>query len=137
MSDINHVILVGRLVRDAGLKYTNTGMAICKFSIAVNYRKKDGDKWSEKASFFDVILWGKSGESVNKYLVKGKQVGIEGELRQERWEKEGQNLSKVEIFASNVQLLGGQGSSQVQKPQENWPENTKPVDDNFTDDIPF
>jgi len=137
MSDINHVILVGRLVRDAELKYTNTGMAICKFSIAVNYRKKDGVKWSEKASFFDVVLWGKSGESVNKYLVKGKQVGIEGELRQERWEKEGKNLSKVEIFASNVQLLGGQGSSQAQKPQENWPENTKPVDDNFTDDIPF
>jgi len=139
MADINHVIIVGRLVRDAELKYTNSGMAVCKFSIAVNRRKKDGDQWVEEANFFDIVLWGKSGESINQYLVKGKQVGIEGELRQDRWEQDGQNRSKIEIFATNVQLLGGQGNGQgsSQKPQESKPAGTKPAEDDFTDDIPF
>jgi single-strand DNA-binding protein len=53
------------------------------------------------------VLWGRQGESLNQYLVKGKPVGVDGELRQERWEKDGQKRSKVEVVASNIQLLGG------------------------------
>ncbi|MBN1617367.1 MAG: single-stranded DNA-binding protein [Spirochaetales bacterium] len=109
MADVNHVILIGRLTRDAELKYTSGGMAVCKFAIAVNKRRKNGDQWVEEANFFDIVLWGRSGESINQYLVKGKQVAVEGELRQNRWEQDGQSRSKVEIVANNVQLLGGQG----------------------------
>jgi single-strand DNA-binding protein len=105
-ADINHVVLVGRLTRDAELKYTAGGQAVCKFSIAVNRNKKSGDQWVDEASFFDVTLWGRQGEAVNQYLVKGKQVGIDGELRQDRWEQDGQKRSKVEIVANNLQLLG-------------------------------
>jgi len=107
MADVNHVILIGRLTRDAELKYTAGGQAVCKFSLAVNRRRKSGDQWIEEANFFDVVLWGRSGEAINQYLVKGKQIAVEGELRQDRWEQDGQNRSKVEIMANNVQLLGG------------------------------
>ena len=107
MSDVNHVVLIGRCVRDAALTYTSGGMAICKFAIAVNARVKQGDSWADEASFFDVTVFGKTAESINRYLVKGKQVAIEGRLKQDRWEKDGQNHSRVVINADNVQLLGG------------------------------
>jgi single-strand DNA-binding protein len=110
-ADVNHVILIGRLTRDAELKYTAGGMAVCKFSLAVNRSRKSGDQWIEEGNFFDVVLWGRSGEAINQYLVKGKQVAVDGELRQDRWEQDGQKRSKVEIMANNVQLLGGGGGS--------------------------
>jgi len=112
VADVNHVILIGRLTRDAELKYTSGGMAVCKFAIAVNKRRKQGEQWVEEANFFDIVLWGRSGESLNQYLVKGKQVAVEGELHQNRWEQDGQARSKIEIMANNVQLLGGTGSGQ-------------------------
>jgi single-strand DNA-binding protein len=150
MADINHVVLVGRLTRDAELKYTTGGQAVCKFSIAVNRRKKSGDQWVDEANFFDIVLWGRQGESLNQYLLKGKQVGIEGELRQDRWEQDGQNRSKVEIVANNLQLLGGNspggggGAYQERRPAEDRPPRAdgpaggdSGPSDGFTDDIPF
>jgi single-strand DNA-binding protein len=142
--DINHVILIGRLTRDAELKYTGGGQAVCKFSIAVNRRKKSGDSWEDEANFFDIVVWGKQGESLHPYLVKGKMVGIDGELRQDRWQQDGQNRSKVEVISNNLQLLGG-GIGE-KKNFQNLPSNeitidTKPYnlpkDDGFADDIPF
>ncbi|HNY16137.1 MAG TPA: single-stranded DNA-binding protein [Treponemataceae bacterium] len=112
MADVNHVILIGRLTRDAELKYTSGGMAVCKFAIAVNKRRKQGEQWVDEANFFDIVLWGRSGETINQYLVKGKQVAVEGELHQNRWEQDGQSRSKIEINANNVQLLGGGAGGQ-------------------------
>jgi single-strand DNA-binding protein len=149
MADINHVVLVGRLTRNAELKYTNNGGAVSKFSIAINQRRKKDDQWVDEAHFFDIVLWGKTAESLNQYLVKGKQVGIEGQLRQNRWEQEGQARSKVEIFATNVMLLGGGsgggGGRQAGAPTEartgggggDLPEGGAPAPDTFEDDIPF
>jgi single-strand DNA-binding protein len=151
MVDINRVVLVGRLTRDAELKYTASGQAVCKFSVAVNRRRKNGEQWEDEANYFDVVLWGRQGESLNQYLVKGKAVAVDGELRQDRWQQDGQNRSKVEIVAGNIQLLGGapggtsggsagtQGSTQGSSPgswQNKNGDNT-PSDDNFSDDIPF
>ncbi|MDR0411641.1 MAG: single-stranded DNA-binding protein [Treponema sp.] len=157
MVDINHVILVGRLTRDAELKYTANGQAVCKFSIAVNRRRKQGEQWIDEANFFDVVVWGRQGESLNQYLVKGKLIGVDGELRQDRWEQDGQNRSKVEIVANNLQLLGGgqAGGTNASYPrtESNYsdkqshgpsyqsgvsqpPEHSAPRD-SFTDDIPF
>ncbi|OHD73691.1 MAG: single-stranded DNA-binding protein, partial [Spirochaetes bacterium RBG_16_67_19] len=107
MAGINHVVLVGNLTRDAELKFTNAGLAISKFSLAVNRRTKKGDTWQDEVDFFDAVFMGKGAEAVSQYLLKGKQVGIQGELRQNRWEQEGQKRSKVEIFVTNLQLLGG------------------------------
>jgi len=149
MADLNHVVLIGRLTRDAEIKYTAGGQAVCKFSIAVNRRKKVGDQWEDEANFFDIVLWGKQGESLQSYLVKGKMVGIDGELRQDRWQQDGQNRSKVEIIANYLQLLGGgqSGDKQNYQGQGGGSEGSysQPKDsgssagssDGFTDDIPF
>ena len=142
MADVNHVVLIGRLTRDAELKYTNTGFAVSKLSIAVNRRKKSDAGWTEEVSYFDVVLWGKVAEALNQYLIKGKQIAVDGELRQNRWEQDGQNRSKVEISANNIQLLGGGGGGKGPSqagggmPAGNT-EQSHTSEDNFEDDIPF
>jgi len=118
--EINHVTLIGRLTRDAELKYTSSGQAVCKFSIAVNRRKKNGDQWEDEANFFDIVVWGKQAESLSPYLLKSKMVGVDGELRQDRWQQDGQNRSKVEIIANYVQLLGGNNGSQKQESNDEF-----------------
>ena len=115
-ADINHIMIIGRLTRDADLKYTSGGFAISNFSIAVNRRRKNGDQWIEEANFFEINLYGKSAESLKPYLIKGKQVAVDGELRQDRWEQDGQPRSKVVIVANNVQLLGGNAGSSGSSP---------------------
>jgi len=107
MADVNHAILIGRLTRDAEIKYTNGGFPVSNFSIAINRRRKNGDQWVDEVHYFNITLFGKSAESLKPYLVKGKQVAVDGELRQDRWEQDGQTRSKVYIAANNVQLLGG------------------------------
>lgn len=129
MTDVNHVILIGRLTRDGELKYTSGGIAVCKFSIAVNKRRKQGEQWVDEANFFDIVLWGKQGETLNQYLLKGKQVAIDGELHQNRWEQDGQSRSKIEINANNVQLIGGKSDSGESKKNDTQPD--------FPDDINF
>lgn len=158
--DINQVILVGRVTRDAELRYTASGSALCNFSVAINRRVKKGEQWTDEASFFDLTLWDKQAENLNKYLVKGTQVAVQGELRQDRWEKDGQKFSKVQVFVSNLQLLGsarggsGEGrgpessysapsrSAEPQRSQDRSPASQKPAADDFDphayeDDIPF
>lgn len=138
-ADLNHVDLIGRLTRDAELKYTAGGTAVCKFALAVNRRVKKGDQWTEEASFFDCVLWGKSGEAINQYLLKGKQIAVDGELRQERWQHEGQNRSKIEVVANNVQLLGGQSESKPQQARQPGAPAAynAPAGEQFPDDVPF
>nr|BDD44988.1 single-stranded DNA-binding protein [Spirochaetaceae bacterium] len=139
---MNNVSLIGRLVRDAELKFTNGGNAICEFSLAVNERKKQGDQWVDVANYFDVTLFGRRGEALQQYLGKGKQVGVDGRLQQQRWQtSEGQNRSKVVIIARDVDLLGGR--EEGQKPQMHDTRVPKPVndqpelEDDFRDGIPF
>jgi single-strand DNA-binding protein len=152
MSDVNHVILIGRLTRDAELKYTSSGQPVSKFSIAVSRNVKRGEKWEDEANFFDIVLWGKRTEVLDQYLTKGKQIGVDGELRQERWQdrNSGQSRSRVEIVASNIQLLGGGNgesrgsagtsggnSSNSGRPSCPPRDEPPPSDDGFMDDIPF
>ena len=139
-SDINKVVLIGRLTRDNELQYTNTGYPVSKFSIALNRSKKSGDQWVDEANFFDIVLWGKRGEALNQYLLKGQQVAIEGELQQDRWEKDGVKRSRVVIDCKNLQLLGGKKQDSNQQQQSN--NDSKPFDSyngggSFEDDIPF
>lgn len=113
MTDINNVTLVGRLTKDADIRYTTSGTAVLNFSVAVNESRKQGEQWVEEVNFFDVTLFGRMGESIHKYMAKGKQVAISGRLQQQRWQRDGQNYSKVAVIANYVQLFGGaQGNSQ-------------------------
>ena len=137
--DIMRVIGIARLTRDAELKYLGSGTAVLKFSIAVNSRKKQGDEWVDEASFYDCVLYGKGGESVNQYMTKGKQVAIDGRLHQARWESEGQTRSKVEIVIDNVQLLGGKSEGHADAPPPSTPPRapaTASAPPDFEDDIP-
>ncbi|MGB3465652.1 MAG: single-stranded DNA-binding protein [Cyclobacteriaceae bacterium] len=135
--DINSIAIVGRLTKDAELKYTNSGSPVTKLTIAVNRSKKEGDTWTEEASFFDVSLWGRRGESLNQYLLKGIRIAVAGELRQDRWEQDGQPRSRVFIHASNIQLL----DSAKNKTSHNF--NGRPGNNNYdyrqppNDDIPI
>ena len=154
MTDINRVTLIGRLTRDCEMRYSGGGLAVCRFSIAVNYSRKSGEQWTEEVNYFDMVLFGRQGEAVSKYLLKGKQVGIEGKLQQNRWEQEGKNRSKVEVVVNNVQLLGGNPSagqsyrsdvgsaSSAPPPAESPPASAQNSPaagsvDSFEDDIPF
>jgi single-strand DNA-binding protein len=158
MADLSVAVLVGRLTRDAELKYTNSGQAVCHFSVATSSRKKKGDQWVDEASFWDVDLWGKQGESLNQYLVKGKLVAVEGSMRQDRWEQDGQSRMKVIVSANTVQLLGSntsggqgynapqgspQGSSRGGQRDQQGPDSGRTqgpsthAPDEFSDDIPF
>lgn len=147
-ADINKVILVGRLTRDAEQSYTQSGFALLKFSLAVNRNKKQGDQWTEEASFFDITLFGRRGEALANYLTKGKQIAVEGQLKQDRWEaQDGSKRSKVVIDATDVQLLGnshgdnvdsrGQSGPRSQRPDPAARSPEGPPSANFTDDIPF
>ena len=80
MGDLSVAVLVGRLTRDAELKYTNSGQAVCHFAVATSSRVKKGDQWVDESSFWDVDLWGKRAESVNQYLTKGKLVAVQGDI---------------------------------------------------------
>lgn len=142
MADINQVVLVGRLVRDCELRYTGAGTAVSKISLAVNRRVKKGTEWIDEVSYFDCTLWGKQAESLSKYLMKGKQIGVNGELRQNRWEQDGQKRSKVEINIVNIQLLSKndfQSENSTGSSSENSFQRAENNGSNidFEDDIPF
>lgn len=118
-NDINRLVVIGRLTADAKLEYTPGGMAIASFSIAVNRNTKKGDQWVDEANFFDVKAFGKQAENLKPYLTKGKQIGIDGYIKQDRWQDKetGQNRSKVVVMVNDMQLLGGKndGGSQNQE----------------------
>lgn len=103
MANLNIVALSGNLTRDAVKKETKNGTSIIEFTIAVN--KKRGDR--EKTNFLDITAYDKVGEGILPYLKKGKTVNIEGSLRQDRWEKDGQSYSRYNVVASNIQLVDG------------------------------
>lgn len=151
MADINKVVLIGRLTRDAEQSYTQSGYAMLKFSIAVNRRRKQGEQWVDEANFFDVTSFGRQGEAIVNYMNKGRQVAVDGQLRQDRWEaQDGTKRSKVYIDANYVQLIGNRSDGPssggtFRKPDEgrgnSQPPPRAPIADlpetNFEDDIPF
>lgn len=140
-NDINHVIIIGRLTRDAEISYLPSGAAVAKISIAVNRSRKNGDQWVDEVSYFDSAIFGKTAENLKPYLSKGKQIGLEGHLKQDRWEKDGQKYSKISIIADNVQLLGGRsdggGSGYSGAPSAPTGEQSPQSGDGDPDDIPF
>ena len=142
MTDINHLTIIGRLTRDPdNLAYTTSGTARLNLSIAVNRSEKRNGQWQDKASFFDVTVWGKTAENISPYLHKGKQIAVDGYLDQQRWEKDGVRYSKVCIIANNVQLLGGseaQGAARPTAPQEPAGDyQSAGSGDGFPEDIPW
>jgi single-strand DNA-binding protein len=140
MNDINRVYLIGRLTADPELKTISGGSQVCSFSIANNrsYTRQNGETVDE-VSYFNCTIWGKPGEILHRYTGKGRQIAIEGRLRQRRWQgSDGKNQSAVEIVVENFQLLGGRteaGAPEVAQPAPSFQGSdarfSTAVDENF------
>jgi single-strand DNA-binding protein len=143
-SDLNKVILIGRLVRDPELRYTPNGTSVANFSIASNRSYTTSGEKVENTSFFNCIAWSKLGELVVQYCKKGNRIGLEGRLQQRSWEdQDGKKRSTVEVVVENLQFLTPRDGaineqSQTAAPAQNFPGPTEIDDNPFSDDdIPF
>ncbi len=110
MSSVNMVILIGNIGRDPELRHTQGGMAVCNLSVATNEKWKDKDGTTqERTEWSRVVVWGNTAEACAKYLKKGRSVYVKGRLQTREWEdKEGVKRYSTDIFAQDVQFLGGQ-----------------------------
>jgi single-strand DNA-binding protein len=116
MASFNRTIIVGTLTRDIELRYLQSGTAVGEVGIAVNERYKKGEEWVEEVSFFDCVFWARKAEVLAEYCGKGSSILIEGRLKQERWEKDGQKHSKVKIVADDFKMLDKKPQDGEQKP---------------------
>lgn len=124
---LNRVVLIGRLTKDPELRFLTTGTAICTFTLAVDRPKyKDKDK---ETDFLNCQVWGRMAESCANYLAKGKMAAVDGQIRIETWEKDGERKYKTVINAENVRFL----SPKSEVPSEMRLEE---IDIN-SDDLPF
>lgn len=117
MSSYNRIILVGNLTRDPQLSYTPNNVAVCKFGLATNRRRKDADgNMREEVCYVDCTVFARGAETFNQYMAKGRSILIEGRLQFQQWTNpEGQKRSKHEVIVENFQFLGaaaGRGPSE-------------------------
>lgn len=113
MGSVNKAILVGNLGKDAEKTTTPSGVSIARFNLATTHRRKNnatGD-WEERTEWHRVVLIGKQADSLQRYLVKGKQVYVEGRIENRSWDDKttGQKRYMTEIVCDTIQLLGGGG----------------------------
>jgi single-strand DNA-binding protein len=112
MASFNRVILVGNITRDIELRYTPGGTAVTEIGMAVNDRRKNqAGEWVEETTFIDVTLWSRTAEIADQYLGKGSSILIEGRLKLDTWETDGQKRSKLRVVGERMQMLGGRGGS--------------------------
>lgn len=134
MSYINRVVVVGRLGRDPELKHTAGGTAVLDFSIAVNGREKGADgEWGDRTDWLDIRVWDAQAENCERYLSKGSLVAVDGSLRVDKWEKDGQKRSRVVIVARTVQFLDSKGEGDT----TDYGEYAAPVAAGGADDADF
>ena len=103
---MNRVIITGNLTRDIELRHVNSGTAVADFSVAVDDKVKKGNDWVQETSFFDITAFGNTAEAAEKYTEKGSPLLIEGRLKQETWESDGQKRSRVKVIAERVEFIG-------------------------------
>src|SRR3712207_6526224 len=106
MVSFNRVVLAGNLTRDPELRFTNDGIPVCSFGLAVNRVRSK----SEEVDFFDISAWRELGETIANYKKKGDPILVEGRLQYRTWEaQDGSKRSKVDVVADTVQFLGRGG----------------------------
>ncbi|MBE3550058.1 MAG: Single-stranded DNA-binding protein [Brockia lithotrophica] len=142
---INRVVLVGRLVRDPNMRYTQNGVAVTTFTLAVDrpFVGADGDR---KADFISIVAWRKLAEIVGENLKKGRQVAVEGRLQSRSYEnRDGQRVYVTEVVAENILFLDAPRGRREEGEAEAAPAVGGPVDPFFDaeevdlseDDLPF
>lgn len=124
MAGYNKVILIGNMTRDLELTYSSSGMGIGKGGLAINRKWKGQDgQMKEEVSFIDFTVFGKSAETIAQYVKKGNPLMLEGRLKLDQWEKDGQKRSKLGVIAENFQLLGNKPESKPQSPYPGEPDD--------------
>ena len=150
---LNKIILMGRLTRDPELRRTESGTAVCSFSIAVDrdFKSKNGEK---ETDFIDIVSWRATAEFVSKYFQKGSLIAIEGSLQTRQYQdKNGNNRTSVAVVADNINFAGSKGTSkpvdeggEAAPRSDAWPKADPPANyggvDDFaviddSDDLPF
>lgn len=146
MQDLNKFVVIGRLTRTLGEDEKNFGYigndtAKANISIAVNSSIKKGDAYEAYVSYFDIQIFGKTAENLKPYLTKGTQVAVEAHLKQDRWQKDGQNRSAISIIADHIELIGGKkdgGTSSASSAPTSAPQQQGfDPSEGFPDSIPF
>ena len=106
-ASFNRVILMGNLTRDPELRYIQSGSAVTEIGLAVNERRKTpSGEWVDDVNFIDITLWGRTAEVVCEYCTKGRPLFVEGRLKYETWETDGQKRSKLKVIGERIQLIG-------------------------------
>jgi len=152
-SDLNKVMIIGRMVRDPEVRYLPSGTPVADFTIATNRTYVVNGEKKEEVSFIKCTAWSKAGEIIAQYCKKGQRIGLDGRLKQNSWDdKNGQKRSTIEVVVDNFQFLSEKGSgagdtrsssapspsnetASKQNPQGDY---SPPPQDSFSDDdIPF
>lgn len=130
----SHTVLMGNLVRNPEVKFLgDDGTAVCNFTVACNerYTDRQGEP-VERAMFMDCVCWGKRGEFVGEYFVKGQQILVSGKLQLDTWEDdEGNKRSKHKVNVFDVSFVGTKAENEKLK------EDRDDEEDGSEDDIPF
>jgi single-strand DNA-binding protein len=149
MANLNKVLLIGRLTRDPESRSTQSGQTVVNFGLAVNrtYTRRDSGERVEETCFVDIEAWGRTGETIARYMRRGRQIFIEGRLKFDSWERDGQRRSKLSVVAETFQFIdsqnggggsddGGSGGNASRQPAN---VGSTPQDDYGApdDDIPF
>ena len=111
---VNKVILLGNLGKDAELNYLPSGQAVSKFTLATGRRFKDkSGELQDQTEWHNIVVWGKTAENLTQYLLKGRQVYVEGRIHSRTWEgRDGSKHFTTDIVANDVVLVSGRGTEE-------------------------
>lgn len=141
---MNNVILIGRLARDPELNYTpNTNAAVCRFTLAVDRPRKDGEEAG--ADFIRITVWGKQGENCHRWLSKGRQCAVMGRIQTGSYKKHDETVYTTDVVADRVEFMGAKGDNSGSNGRNNDAGgNYQPKEKNentgfasYNDSIPF
>jgi single-strand DNA-binding protein len=152
MASFNKVILMGNLTRDPEVRVTANGNSICKLGLAVNrvYTTKDGER-REETTFVDIDAFGKQAEVIGKYMRKGRPIFVEGRLKFDQWEADGQKRSKLGVVLDKFEFIGGRDDNDSGQFNGGYEKHSPPVrsassspaanfsndNDTLDEDVPF
>lgn len=141
MTNTNFFVEVGNIVRDIGendyatLSNNNSRL---NFTIAVNRSKKKGEEWIDEVSYLDFTCFGKLADNMKSFLRKGIKVCVTGYIKQDRWEKDGQKFSKLNLIAESIELMSRkEGNTSATPGSYSQSENADSEEAFIDEDIPF
>lgn len=136
---MNKIILIGRLTKNPEVTTTQSGVDVCRFTLAVNRPYKDADG-KEQADFISIVVWRNLATNCGKYLAKGKQCAVVGSMQTRSYDKDGEKRYVTEVVADNVEFLSSANGStpEIHTPEQEHIDDLQPVPTPFPDGkLPF